>query len=123
MSSILLNQAADVAPSTAIFARTTVTSSERIAIPASFAKQFITFQAETSAVYIAWGTGAVTADRTARSALGSEIPTAATNGTLTIPAGSERTYRIPAAVTHFAHISADALGVLRFWNSTGAGEI
>lgn len=115
-------KAADCTAPMAVYARTTVTNDEVVAIPTSFKYDFITFQAETSGVYLAFGTSAsVAADPAARSATVSPL-VAATGGCLFVPAGSERTFRIPSTATHFAHISADALGVLRFFNSTGPGE-
>lgn len=115
----ITRKSADVAGPSSIFARTTVTSSERVAIPAAFVGNFITFQAQTSDVFIAFGTSGVTASASAVSA---DTNTAAVNGTLYIPAGQERTYRINQAVTHFAHISANTSGILRWANTTGPGE-
>jgi len=123
MSTEVERQAADRTAPLAIYARTTVMNDEVIEIPSTFNKKFITFQAEASAVKLAFGTSvAVAADPAARSVLTGNLPAAAVSGCLDVPANSERTYRIPSNCTHFAHISADTSGVLRFFNSTGPGE-
>lgn len=118
----ILIDAADVAPPTSVFVRTTVTSSERLSLVA-LAKKFVTFQAETSDVYVAFGTGSVSASASATSTVSSEVASAASGGTVHIKAGTERTFRIPSAVTHCAHISADTSGKFRFFDSTGPGEM
>ena len=123
MSNHILIEAADVGAPSSVFCRATVTSSERIAIPSSMSKRFVTFQAQTSAVFIAFGTGSITASASATASLSSEVPTAAATSTILIAAGTEKTFRIPSSVTHFAHISADTSGFLRFFNSTGPGEV
>jgi hypothetical protein len=117
-------QAYDVAPGEVFYARTTVTSAERVEIPANMQDKFCRFAAETSAVYIRFGDDSVSVDSTARSGLSTETLTEdGDEPQLFIPAGQYRDFRIDDDVyTHFSHISADTSGVLRFGSFTGVGE-
>mgnify|MGYP007044002834 CR=1 FL=1 len=119
--SSLEQKALDFAPSADVYVKATVTSSERITIPASMIGRFVTFQADTSAVFLKFGAGAVTAANTAVSS-GTTSIAAATNGCIKLAAGDSLSFKIPSTITDFAHISADTSGYLRFWDSTGSGE-
>ncbi len=107
-------------PPTTVYARATVTSSERLTLPADCIGKYVSFEAEGQDIWIVFGAGALTASKTAVSSLGGTTPAAATNGTWLIPAGQTRRWRIPTkGVTDLAHISGATTGFLRIYPSTG----
>lgn len=120
--SSLEQKSLDVAPPRTVYVKATIATSQRITIPAALIGKFVTFQAETSAVFIKFGTGAVTVSATAPST-GSPpaIAADATSGARIGP-GEKLEVKLSSTDTDFAHISADANGFLRFWDSTGPGE-
>ncbi len=107
-----------------IYARTTVTSTETFRLPATDGvSKFWTFQAVTSAVYILINTdGAATITTGDRSGLTGTTLTADVNNAYLIPAGQERSFRIPSQY-YVSHISADASGILLFYQSSGNGAV
>jgi hypothetical protein len=123
---LIPNQAYDVAPGDEVFARTTVVTAERIALPASMRNKYCTFIAETVDVWIRFGDGTVVVDEAATSGLTNEVPSEdGGEPHLYIPAGTQQSIRLDfeAGWTHFSHISTATSGLLRFGSSTGVGNI
>lgn len=109
------------------YCRATVTTAngERVALPADClpGAGHIEFFAQTTDVFIRFGDATVEVDATQASTLsggaitvpGAKVPH------LFIPANTSSSPKIPAGVTHFAHISPGTGGFLRFVNATGKG--
>lgn len=114
----LLNEAADACPGDNSYERQTVTSAEVCAIPSDMVGKFCRFSAETSDVWIRFGTSdAVTVDATQVSARDNdtkELTPHAATAHLHIVAGTSEQFRLQGDWTHLAHISADTSGLLRF---------
>ena len=118
-------QAADFVPGDVAYQVPTTVTAEVIALPAAYLNRFWTFSAETQDVYIRFGGSyaGVDVDNTADSTVtgGTGVLTEdTTTPHLHIPAGTEKSRRLPPSVTHFAHISAATGGKLRFAPTTGA---
>lgn len=109
-------------------ARTTVTSAELVAIPATLRGRFVRVHADAgsgAAVPVAVRFGNETASVVIgdRSALdGSAVLTADVNVPhINIPAGAAERFRLDPAWTHFSHISSATTGCLRFALAEGPG--
>lgn len=119
----LIGAATDAAPSGTPYERNTVTSAELLVIPSALRGKFVRFSAETSDVFIRFGTSdSVTV---AASAVSTEdgsgnLTGAATTPHLHLPAGQSEQFRLRADWTHLAHISADTSGKLRLCLWQGA---
>jgi hypothetical protein len=113
--------AADISYGTP-YARATVTAHEVIEIPSAERGKFWHFHAETSDVWIRFGTSAsVEVDPSARSTLNTATLSASgKEAHLHVAAGATEPVRLDKAWTHFAHESADTSGVLRFGPAQGS---
>lgn len=114
--------AADACPGDSAYQRPTTATAAVLEIPAAMRGKFVRFSAETSDVYIRFGTSvSVNVDNTADSTVASNALTEdTTTPHLHVVAGQSEQLRLQAAWTHFAHISADANGKLRFALWTGS---
>lgn len=123
MNDKVTRQANDLTPGEKGYARNTVTSAERLEIPADMQDRFCVFQAVDQDVYIRFGGGTVTVDETAVSSVASEVLTEDnTSPHLHVPAGTEKHRRLPAGrFTHFSHKSGATGGKLIFGAATGDG--
>lgn len=112
----LETQAIDPAPSGSPYERATVTSAEVVAIPAALVGNFVRFSAETSDVFIRFGTSnsVSVAAAAASSKIGDDLTSVSTSAHLHIVAGQSEQVRLRGDWTHLAHISADTSGRLRF---------
>lgn len=116
------NRAAD--PSGKAYTRDTVTSAERIEIPAEMKGTYCEFTMR-GVSWTAWkfGDGTVTVDAATASALASEVLTAGGDEPdLMVFADSAEPFWIPADASHMAHISDATGGKNHFGNKTGASE-
>jgi hypothetical protein len=120
MSDTINRMADDVAIGTP-HSRATVTTHEVLTIPAEMVGKYCFFAAQTTDVFIRFGTDAnVEASISAVSTVSATVLSAvATVAHLYVPAGSERHIRLKSAWTHMAHESADALGFFRFGLAQG----
>lgn len=102
------------------YARSAVTTAERIQLPGALRDTFVIFQARGVAVYVRFGDDTVNVDHTVTSGLSSEALTAdGKEPHLHIASGkARRVYVPPDGVTHFAHISPGTGGVLYFARAT-----
>jgi len=114
-------------------ARTTVTTTERLAIPDEWDNRFVDFTAETVDVYIRFGDSGVEVDRADRSSVAAEVMTgvddtphivvfAGTTKSVLIRKNQTMTATGETTQTHLAHISTATTGVLRMVPSTGPGD-
>lgn len=129
MTSKVQAQAHDLRPGDTSYQRGTVTTAERVQIPADMKGRFCVFVATTEAVWVRFGNGSVAVDEGAGgdSGLAAEVLTADANtAMLYVPAGGERHRRLPSAgsaneYTHMSHKSSATGGKLIFGNATGEG--
>lgn len=111
----------DPTASTTRYARDTVTTAELLVVPVTHRNKIWIFQAEGQDVYIAFGTAAVVASKTQRSAIdGSGNLTADGKETMHVPAGTSIERLV--TTTHLSHISGATGGVLRLAPDTGKGD-
>lgn len=104
------------------YARNTVTTAERIIIPAEMVGEFCWFSAETQTVYIRFGDNTVVVDQTDRSGVTSEAITPHANAGephLIIHAGTTEEMRLDAAWARMSHVAGGTDGVLRFGLASG----
>lgn len=122
----ILRRAVDATLGFVHYALQTSIAGQVVKMPSGFATNFVDFHAEGKDVYIRFGTSS-----------SMDVPDPAATSTYVdantdlveadgscylIPADNCISVRVPAGATHFAHFSGDATGILRFTNTTGAGE-
>lgn len=134
MTTLAERSAADIGYTQPAHARTTVTTSERIALPAAWNNMFVDFTAVGQDVYIRFGDSGVEVDIADRSTLAAEVLTevddtphlvifAGTTRPVLIRVGATMTALGEVTQTHLAHISSATTGVLRMVPSTGPGTV
>lgn len=133
MTTLAERSAADLGYTGIPYALATLTTAQRIELPAAWDNKFVDFSADTKDVWIRFGDGGVVVSATAVSTVAAEVM-AEGAGTphLYIPAGVTKPVLIrlghamtaagEVTQTHLAHISAATGGFLRMTLSTGPGE-
>lgn len=108
-----------------VIVRASVTSAERIKIPAAWRRSWLTIEADGVDVYVTLGDGTVAADSTGTTTLTSEEVSAYDGGECSkIPSGSEKPFDLSQllpvdADLYLSHVASATGGYVRITRSSG----